>query len=144
MSYVAHEIIKKLVYPNLTVPVYCAVNETGYVPFILHRDLPDDLMQAFMSRAMSHTAQLTGTNYADDFDAFMRHSSSDAVAKYRLPVTYMACSCCGGSTRGRQWHSRDLGFGLCESCATWISGRETKEDMKKSYGTAGVHYNIAE
>ena len=136
------EKIKKLVYPNLTVPVYSVVDETGYVPFIRHRDLPSDFMQAFMSRAMSHTVQFMDTNYYYDFEDFMRYSKSDVVAKYRLPVIHLTCSCCGGSTRGRTWHNRDSGFGLCQSCAVWIAGRETAEDMKKCYGTAGVHYNI--
>ena len=59
------------------------------------------------------------------------------------PVRTLTCCCCGESTKGRQWHNRDTGFGLCESCATWIEGRGTgSEEMRSLYGEAGIHYNI--
>ena len=57
------------------------------------------------------------------------------------PVKRLTCSCCGASTIGRQWHNRDTGYGLCESCAKWITGRGTGPlEMQQLYGDEGYHY----
>src|SRR5690554_239123 len=32
-------------------------------------------------------------------------------------IQRLRCACCGDMTRGRQWHNRDKGFGLCPRCA---------------------------
>lgn len=60
------------------------------------------------------------------------------------PDMGLRCACCGGWTRGRQWHNQDDGFGLCTSCAERISKRETPEYMERVYGVAGVHYSLPE
>ena len=54
----------------------------------------------------------------------------------------MDCSCCGQLTKGRQWHNRDTGYGLCPDCAAIIAPKETPEQMERSYGVKGVHYCI--
>jgi hypothetical protein len=59
------------------------------------------------------------------------------------PVT-LDCCCCGGYVKGRQWWNRDTGYGICPSCAEWISKRETPETMRNNYGVEGVHYNLKE
>ena len=56
-----------------------------------------------------------------------------------LQVKRLICCCCGKSTRGRQWHNRDKGYGLCLKCHDWISTKETKEEMDSCYGVKGVH-----
>lgn len=33
------------------------------------------------------------------------------------PIVALVCCCCGNCTKGRQWHNRDEGYGLCDSCA---------------------------
>lgn len=57
-------------------------------------------------------------------------------------IRRLTCCCCGASTKGRQWWNRDTGFGLCPKCADWIAGRETPEDMERSYGVKGIHYAV--
>lgn len=56
----------------------------------------------------------------------------------------LTCSCCDRPTRGRQWHNRDTGYGLCTKCATWLEPRESAEAMQQNYGTKGIHYAIVE
>lgn len=56
------------------------------------------------------------------------------------PIQSLTCCCCSASTRGRQWHNRDTGFGLCPKCARWIATRETPEAMQENYGTPEVNY----
>lgn len=58
-------------------------------------------------------------------------------------IVTLTCSCCGSSTKGRQWPNRDIGFGLCEKCADWLDGRESPEAMKSNYGENGIHYRVA-
>lgn len=60
------------------------------------------------------------------------------------PVVPLTCSCCGGEAHGRQWHNRDLGFGVCTRCSDWIGGRETAEYMVRGYGVRGEHYACGE
>lgn len=60
------------------------------------------------------------------------------------PIKSLLCSCCGGRTRGRQWHNRDTGYGLCEACALRISEKETPEQLLRNYGEKGFHYALKE
>ncbi|KKK90996.1 hypothetical protein LCGC14_2717380 [marine sediment metagenome] len=62
----------------------------------------------------------------------------------------LTCCCCGESTKGRQWHNRDIGFGPCTKCAEWIKTRRSfghtpmsAGEMHQNYGESGVHYNLA-
>lgn len=58
-----------------------------------------------------------------------------------MPVVSLTCSCCDSSTEGRQWHNRDIGYGLCVKCADWLQGRgESQENMKRNYGSNGIHW----
>lgn len=57
-------------------------------------------------------------------------------------VRSLFCSCCGGWTRGRQWHNRDTGYGLCVDCIDFVSARETPEQMLRCYGRRGYHYDV--
>lgn len=57
-------------------------------------------------------------------------------------VRNLKCSCCGGLTRGRQWHNRDTGYGLCSSCISFVSERTTPEEVRRCYGDRGVHYDL--
>jgi hypothetical protein len=61
-------------------------------------------------------------------------------------IRRLTCCCCGGSTRGRQWHNRDTGYGLCARCYEWIrnGGKESPEDMLSYYGEPGIHHSIVE
>lgn len=60
----------------------------------------------------------------------------------RQPVQRMLCPCCGGVTRGRQWHNRDIGYGLCVSCIDFCHRNETPERFQSLYGVRGVHFDI--
>jgi hypothetical protein len=61
-------------------------------------------------------------------------------------VRDLYCSCCGARTRGRQWHNRDIGYGLCPTCADWIQqrGMTVGEEFTRCYGTRGVHFDVTE
>lgn len=54
----------------------------------------------------------------------------------------LLCSCCGSVTRGRQWHNRDKGFGLCARCIDFCSRNTTAEDFRRCYGDRGVHFDL--
>ena len=64
------------------------------------------------------------------------------VNKRLIPnLVELTCCCCGSGMKGRQWHNRDQGYGLCVKCADWIKdGRETKEEMQSAYGSNGIHW----
>lgn len=52
-------------------------------------------------------------------------------------IKTLFCSCCGAWTKGRQWHNRDIGYGLCGECANRL---KDKEEMERCYGKEGYHY----
>lgn len=54
----------------------------------------------------------------------------------------LECCCCGNGARGRQWHNRDTGYGLCGRCATSIQSRPDydPDDFTSCYGVEGVHW----
>lgn len=52
----------------------------------------------------------------------------------------LICSCCGGSAKGKQWHNRDTGYGLCTKCVPFVIDRTAPEVMESSYGIEGIHY----
>jgi hypothetical protein len=53
----------------------------------------------------------------------------------------LRCACCGyDAGTFQQFHNQDTGFGLCGSCATWISERGmSEEELNRTYGKEGVH-----
>jgi len=60
------------------------------------------------------------------------------------PIRLLKCCCCGQLAKGRQWHNRDKGYGLCNRCAEVISKNTSCEDMQSCYGKQGIHYLIEE
>jgi hypothetical protein len=54
----------------------------------------------------------------------------------------MLCSCCGAETRGRQWHNRDTGFGLCVACIDYCGKRMSADEFQRCYGNRGEHFDI--
>ena len=58
------------------------------------------------------------------------------------PVRYLTCCCCGDGTRGRQWWNRDKGFGICQKCVAYVSKKESREEMRESYGIHGIHHSL--
>ncbi len=60
------------------------------------------------------------------------------------PVRRMLCCCCGAVTRGRQWHNRDTGYGVCAPCIARHYSKETPAELERLHGVAGVHYSIEE
>lgn len=55
----------------------------------------------------------------------------------------MICTCCGGYTRGRQWHNQDTGYGLCMSCIDYCGRHYTSAyEYQSVYGLRGAHYDL--
>lgn len=54
----------------------------------------------------------------------------------------LTCSCCGGyAGRHKQWHNRDIGFGICTSCIAWLKSRGVSDiEIKHNYGVVGINY----
>ena len=64
-----------------------------------------------------------------------------AEADRGLPVRRLLCAVCGAATRGRQWHNRDTGHGVCPPCVPWMLARGISADeLVNNYGVAGIHY----
>lgn len=59
------------------------------------------------------------------------------------PTESLECCCCGGGTRGRQWHNRDTGYGMCVACIKYVKDRGmSDEEILSNYGHKGVHYDV--
>lgn len=60
-------------------------------------------------------------------------------------IKRLLCCCCGAAHYGRQFHNQDTGHGLCDSCVTWIQGRNTytPEEFKRTYGEPGINYQLS-
>ena len=74
---------------------------------------------------------------------YLNDDHIETALKKIIPETEtesLDCCCCGGGCKGRQWHNRDTGYGLCPKCATWIAERESPEYMQECYGMPNVHY----
>lgn len=56
------------------------------------------------------------------------------------PVKYMRCCCCGAAYTGRQFDNQDTGHGLGDCCVDYVAKRT--EDMERTYGRPGIHYNV--
>ena len=69
---------------------------------------------------------------------------AEQVVMVQSVVRRLRCCSCGASCRGRQWHNRDTGYGLCRDCSKWISTRQSPAEMHSNYGEPGVHYNVEE
>ncbi|MGG5276330.1 hypothetical protein [Pseudomonas syringae pv. coryli] len=92
-----------------------------------------------------HTLAL---QFADAFGRQTHEFTDFAEGKYARYVALshsvcrLLCSCCGAETRGRQWHNRDTGYGLCPSCIDQCSRKVTPEDFRRCYGDRGIHFDI--
>ena len=63
--------------------------------------------------------------------------------KQAAPVQILICNCCGGETYGAQWHNRDNGFGMCDSCIAFVRSRGMDEDeIRRLYGAEGVNWGV--
>lgn len=58
----------------------------------------------------------------------------------QLPVRRLLCTCCGGVYQGRQFSNQDTGHGLGPCCVEYVKPRV--EDLERTYGVDGVHYNV--
>jgi hypothetical protein len=52
----------------------------------------------------------------------------------------LQCSCCGSGTKGKQHWNQDTGYGLCPKCVSWIIGRSSLDEVKRSHGKPGVNF----
>ena len=59
------------------------------------------------------------------------------------PIRSLECCCCGSATKGRQWHNRDTGYGLCVACAEWMIA-EKRDNPKELAGERGVHWDVSQ
>ncbi len=60
------------------------------------------------------------------------------------PTKRLTCCVCGETTRGRQWHDRDTGYGVCLSCAAEQVGTFGYDEAVRMYGRRGIHWGSAE
>ena len=67
-----------------------------------------------------------------------------AMPDDKRPVRGLTCCCCGASTRGRQWHNRDWGYGLCVKCIDYCARNITPDQHRSNYGVRGVHFDVQE
>lgn len=95
-----------------------------------------ETMGAFLAANSIHANNL--------FFKSMREARALLVEHYARgqSVISLRCACCGIETKGRQWHNRDTGYGVCLDCITGMAGIETPETLREWYGIAGVHYRV--
>lgn len=55
---------------------------------------------------------------------------------------FLTCACCGERARGRQWHDRDTGYGVCSRCFRASFIRDGREEAERIYGRAGEHHSL--
>jgi len=61
----------------------------------------------------------------------------------KLRVKNLECNCCGRNAPAyKQWHNRDIGYGMCRRCIKSIRSKKqmTEEEIKSSYGVEGIHW----
>lgn len=96
-----------------------------------------------VARLCEEVAVILDETDSATLDAWERAQTRAAVPAHpdaTKPIRELACTCCGGTTRGRQWWNRDKGYGLCLRCIAFVAKGETPESMRESYGVRGVHY----
>ena len=102
-------------------------------------------------RANYKAAGVTDAMLASASDYSEADEVRDAAKKADKPITQLACACCGGVTRGRQWFNQDSGYGICGDCIAWLRkpksdtgpARESEEYIRDCYGIEGKHFNVA-
>lgn len=106
------------------------VGLNGSSVLISLENLPDELIAEKLPYALVKEAQ--------------RLEAVAAKKAKAAPVEDLVCACCGGWTKGRQWHNQDIGFGLGACCVDRVSRTpDDKENLERRYGTAGINYSIA-
>lgn len=55
---------------------------------------------------------------------------------------FLTCACCGERARGRQWHDRDTGYGVCSRCFRASFLRDGRDEAERLYGRAGEHHSL--
>lgn len=61
------------------------------------------------------------------------------------PIRWQSCAICGEQTRGRQWHNRDTGFGVCLKCVEQHRGVPGLwDEFASCYGVRGIHFDVRE
>lgn len=58
------------------------------------------------------------------------------------PIRHLYCCCCGRSFEGRQFFNQDTGHGLGDCCVDFCHRGMTDEEFTRTYGTAGIHYQL--
>lgn len=60
-------------------------------------------------------------------------------------IRNLYCNCCGAQTRGRQWHNRDTGYGMCTDCIAYVRSKGMpEEEIVDLYGQEGIHWGVKE
>lgn len=67
---------------------------------------------------------------------------TNTTARKEIPTRQLICNCCGAYCRGRQWHNRDTGFGLCLSCGDMQEKKYGIEEVKSWSGIRGYNWGI--
>lgn len=114
-------------------------------------------------RAFRVLARTTGEGYVKEANAIMASNPTSALlhADDAIKIAIVAdrndlgrpigplgriltldCCCCGCGARGRQWHNRDDGYGLCPGCIDYCARGETIESFERCYGLRGVHFDV--
>ena len=114
------------------------------------RELDPSVIAQLRERALAgvreHADEIATRSQGPGYTALMLRTEmppDEAAAALPRPRS-LFCSCCGGWTTGRQWHNRDRGYGVCLSCVEWMEKRGTDADeIRRNYGTRGVHFDIA-
>lgn len=68
------------------------------------------------------------------------------------PIRTLRCCCCDERTRGRQWHNRDTGHGVCAACVKYMRDAhaldsrrgEDEHSVCRLFGIEGVHWGLKE
>lgn len=108
--------------------------------FIIQAEFPDT--EAGERDANAYMGEHPGAGVLDVIGGRVILASNTDKGEPVGPVRRMLCSCCGASTRGRQWHNRDTGYGLCSNCIDFCHRNETPEQFRSLYGDRGYHYDI--
>lgn len=104
--------------------------------------VPDrKIMDVWLTNKSNKNARNILIEHAVLFHNSLVENKKPLLNRKQMKVVSLTCSCCGSDAKGRQWHNRDLGYGLCVKCADWMIGRgESKEDMQRNYGSNGIHW----
>ncbi len=112
---------------------------------IVARTEGDDFVER--ANASMLAAPDTGLLHADDerqFAIVARLDDKGRALGTLGRVVSLECCCCGGGLKGRQWHNRDDGYGLCPNCIDYCAEREpTVEAFERCYGLRGIHFDIS-